>query len=266
MENISQEKTVQAEEPKQKSPITALLIGVTTFLFLTLVAVLLFLFTGLGSMFVSRVENPEVIEVEEQLEENDKEVVALENEGWALYSIPEYRFSVEIPSYAMMQELGVEEKDVYSYWSIKQSEDPFVEHFDLHWYSDINGDLLRVVQLSFYPFSIPESVACGQGCVREHSITVYIFDDSKTFSEIKELYIKELTEVNDSEMTGAEFEETEKWGYDTLHFTEISPGGEVSGYVLNTGERTYHLSYFLSETPEESLEVAQKVLGSMKFE
>jgi hypothetical protein len=268
MENTPQEKTPQLKEQKNKGTITGLLVGIIVFLFLAMVGILLFVFTDLGSTLHNQVDVEEGTEtgVKDQNEEEDTEVVVLENEGWALYSIPEYGFSVEVPTYSISQELGIEDEQVDSYWEVKQSSEPFFVDFENLWFSSLHDSLVRTVFLSFYPLEIPESIAGGQGYVQEHNITIYILEDDKAFDEIKQDYIKVLQEQDDNEEMGAEYEEVNKWGCDALSFHLIDPGAEMYGYLLSNGEYTYHVSYFFSESPEQSFEIAQKVLDSMKFE
>jgi hypothetical protein len=271
MENTVQEQVAQPKEPKKKGSTTGVLVGILTFLVLLLATVAVVAFTDLEETIldIDTAQDTSIDEQEDNLVEEveeDVEVVTVDNEGWGLYTAPEYGFSVEVPTYKLEQEFGPEDEDLVSYWEVSQSDESFVGDLSRYWFGKINDELLTNIDVKFFPTRIPESAACGQGCLSEHSITVFVFDDNRTYEEVKEEYVLALTEVDNEETRGAEFEEMTKWGYETLSFRVISPGGESSGYVLNNGEETYHINYYLNETPEESFEVAQKVIDSMKFE
>jgi hypothetical protein len=167
MENTPKEKAPQPKEPKKKGSITGLLVGVIVFLFLTMVGILLFVFTDLGNTLYNQVKveegtQTEVGEQEETEDIEDIEIVSLENEGWALYSIPEYGFSVEIPSTSEYHN----EFDQYMRWEISRSK-----------INKFSQDSLEQIHLDYYPSGFsPQAGGCGQGCHGEIQITVNYYD------------------------------------------------------------------------------------------
>lgn len=182
---------------------------------------------------------------------------SLDNTGWALFSLPAYDFSVEMPSYTMTQKIGTE--NVGSAWKA--------------WHSaTVNGDslypnYLHTVNLAFYPLYIPEGTGCGQGCVQEHTIAVNIYknDGSKDLNAVKSTYsanwTPKLSSAND--LTGSV---VTKWGMNVWEFTAAREGGSTKGYLVVTKSYVYEISYFFSTTPVASSQIALQVFDSMKFE
>jgi hypothetical protein len=267
MENIPNQEVVEPKEKKQSCTTKFLLGVVITLLIIGISIVILYFFTDLKD-WISCTNDESTEIIEEETEDDVVEEVTLENEGWGLFSLPEYLFTVEIPTYTITQKLGEYQEDISSFWTVKHNEKGFYVDAGESWYAQIHDELVDIVSLSFFPIRLPESVACGQGCVKEQSITVYIFEDSKPFNEIKAEYISSINDLNDSDedIFTITTEDENKWGYETLKFHIVSPGGESSGYLLSNGEYSYHISYYFSSSPEESFEVAEKVLDSMKFE
>lgn len=182
--------------------------------------------------------------------------VSVDNEGWALFNVPEYKFSVELPSYQIKQQIG--EEEVASVWKA--------------WHSaSLNGlpsysDYLHSVNISFYPLYIPEGTGCGQGCVKEHTFRVEIYSNkgSKDLTSIKE-QVDATWKTSYDENANLTWESSSKWGKDVWKFHAQLIGGSVNGYLVVTKDYVYDITYFISDNPAESAQVAQKVLDSMKF-
>lgn len=184
--------------------------------------------------------------------------INLENSGWSLYSLPEYGFSMEIPSYTMTAKIGTE--DVASVWKVGHSTT------NSRGYS-LYSDYLHSVNATFYPTYIPEGTGCGQGCVKEHSIYVNIHENkgSKEISEVKDIYYanwKKSISTTEGTMEGSI---VSKWGMNVWSFKEEMIGGTSKGYLIATKGYVYEIKYYFSTEPAISAQTAQKVLDSIKF-
>jgi hypothetical protein len=192
--------------------------------------------------------------------DSDKDCkVAVTNSGWALFSLPEYNFSVEIPTYTLMQTLGGE--SVESYWKVWHTANISSTgnyHYD---------NYVHTVYANFLPSYIPANASgCGEGCFNEDTIYVDIFKNvgGKDINVVKPVFITNLTNSGVGNITGSI---ESKWGLNVWHFTgEYGSGSGLSGYLVVTKDYVYDISYLLSTTPADSYAVAQKVFDSMKFE
>lgn len=191
--------------------------------------------------------------------------VGVTNTGWALFALPKYNFSVEVPSYTMIQKLpettseGTTNVDIQSVWTFRHEESTKTSFLNNYVHS---------AWLSFYPVRIPEGLGCGQGCVKEHDITVDIFQNSGKL-DLNGAITQYMTNWNakygGDEEIKINGDVTTKWGVSVWKYTQQLIGGTENGYVVVTNDYIYEVSYFISETPAESYQVALKVLDSMKF-
>jgi hypothetical protein len=184
--------------------------------------------------------------------------VALDNAGWVLFNVPSYKFSVEIPSYGMTQEIGTE--NVGSVWKAWHST-------SLNGMPSLYSDYLHSVNITFYPLYIPEGTGCGQGCVDEHNFRIDIYNNKggKDLVSVKNQINTAWKALYDQEAT-LTWESSNKWGKDVQKFNASLIGGYEDGYLVVTKDYVYDITYFISASPAESYQVAQKVLDSMKFE
>lgn len=257
-----EEKTV-IKEPKMVSK--APLIILSTFLTL-LVLGLAVLVVGVKSnwdfkSFDIKTLFSKVATVEEQ-----EEVVAeVTNEGWGIFKLPDYKFSVEIPDYKYKQSLGVgnDKQDVYSFWEVKHSTK--IEGQGTY-YED--SAYLETVTVSFYPMSLPQSVACGQGCVNEHHISVDIYENNSEdeFAAIKKVWEDDYKDTYELDSMGSYSGEiVNKWGLDVWKYEAEFIGGDEEGYFIVTEDFIYHMFYYLAQSPKASNDIALLVLDSMSF-
>jgi hypothetical protein len=196
--------------------------------------------------------------------EGKESVLTLENAGWALFSMPEYEYSVELPSYSISQKLGTAQQNVSSFWTSGIVVDT-TEHYI--------SSYVKTVNLSFAPEVIPDGVNCGDGCLNEHSINVAIFEnkgDIKEVSALKDSYTQQWTKANkeDSEagVVSLKTETATKWEKSVVKYTLQTPSMEYTGYLVLGTDYIYDVKGSFSSTPVESYEISQKVLDSMKFE
>ncbi|MDD3474989.1 MAG: hypothetical protein PHP08_03795 [Candidatus Dojkabacteria bacterium] len=272
MENTPKREVVQPKEKKQSNSIVGLLVGVVSFLFLLVILGIIFIFTDLGNSLIEKVQEIKNVEsVEEKtLEEEtpETEEVTLENEGWSLYSIPEYGFSVEIPGTSVYNS----EFDQYMRWEVSRGKE----------YSS-EKDSLDSLHINYYPSGFsPDARGCGQGCNGELQIAVYIYDKETQYNlaEVKIDKQEELDNWNGmwEEDEGYEAVVLEDYVKDPDPFNDsfwcvnlpkIADGNfrecyiETNGYLIEI----IHTGLNSSESGTDSMNTElYNILKSMKFE
>lgn len=192
--------------------------------------------------------------------ENNCDLTAT-NSGWALFSLAEDDFSVEIPNYWPKLTLGGEQVDYK--WAFKPYQSVS---------TDITGllpDYLDSVSISFMPSYLPSSVACGGFCVKQHEmiINIYANKSGKSLNEIGYAYVANWTKLNSDEIINiADLGNAKKWGRDVATYRKNFIETSYDVYLVVTKNFVYEVSYHISSDPTESQTVGQKVLDSMKFE
>jgi hypothetical protein len=184
--------------------------------------------------------------------------VNTDNDGWVLFNVPDYKFSVEIPSYGMKQKIG--EEEVWSAWKAWHTT-------NLNGAPSLYSNYLHSVNVNFYPLYIPEGTGCGQGCVDEHvfRVDIYSNEGEKSLTSVKD-QIDAKWKTTYDENARITWTSANKWGRNVLKFDVQLIGGSEEGYLVVTKDFVYDITYYMSTTPAESLQVAQKLLDSMKFE
>lgn len=258
-----EEKTV-IQEPKKvsKAPLAILI----TFLVLLILG-LVVLVVGIKSNWefksfdIKTLFTKEVTEVEEEKEVN--------NEGWGLFKLPQYNFSVEVPNYKYKQTLGTgnDKRDVYSYWSVRHAERASADEEEPYY---IKEDYVNSAGIFFYPTDLPDSVACGQGCVNEHFIAIDIYEnkgskDLESAKTILEANLNDRFELETMDGTSLEGKVIEKWGMNVWEYSMEFIGGNMDGYLVVTNDHVFHMMYYLAQSPKASFDIANIVLDSMKF-
>lgn len=215
---------------------------------------------------LSQKGNTEKIVKEEDTVNPKEETTLLKNEGWAFYSIPKFGLSVEIPEYRFKQTLGsgLEEQEIYSYWTVKYSETGLDALDSLKYTS---SDYKGTVNINFYPSYIPPSHGCGQGCVKEHSISIDVYQNlgAKTFVQASPVIVTNLEKEYKTEDSSYTWKEIKNWGINVGQYTLQMAGGGYEGYFVVKDKYIYDISYFFSSSPKESADIAQKVLDSILF-
>ncbi len=188
--------------------------------------------------------------------------VALDNKGWALFSLPDYEFSVEVPSYTATQKLGG--YDVDYKWTYEQG----VETVNIFLPLD---DYVRTVKMSYYPENIPADaeVGGGGGSLNEHSIKVNIIQNKahKSVLDVSKQYKDNFdTEIGDGGEVKLTGEIANKWGMNVWSYVADYIESKGNGFLVVTDNYIYDISYHISTEPVASVQIAQKILDSMKFE
>lgn len=204
------------------------------------------------------------------VEEEQEDAEEVNNEGWGIFKLPDYAFSVEIPDYKYKQSLGVgnDKRDVNSYWSVRHAERTGEDDEEPYY---ILSDYKDSVGLFFYPTDLPDSVACGQGCVNEHffDIDIYENSDKKDLAGAKAILEENLDDrfeiSNNAAESSYEGEITQKWGMDVLEYHMEFIGGDMDGYLVVTEDFVYHIMYYLAQSPKASNDIALLVIDSMSF-
>lgn len=188
--------------------------------------------------------------------------VSVDNEGWSLFSVPEYELSVEVPTYTMEQKIGTE--DVTSQWKAWFNDYYIGDHL-------LSEQYLGTLSVYFYPSYIPEGTGCGAGCVKENTIRVDVYDNEaqKSLAAVVEEFTESWNSMYSEDilfdaatLTG---KNTTKWNIPVYEYTSQRPGGSTLGFLVVGSKYIYVLSDFFSTSPSESIEIAQKVLDSIKF-
>jgi len=194
----------------------------------------------------------------------------LDNGGWGLFSLPQYGFGVEIPTYKMLSMPGIDSaQNIYSYWDVKHA-DYAPDAFDISWYGKVHSDLEHHVRIEFFPSRIPDNFGCGQGCVKEHVFDIYIFenDGNENYEQVKKKYIDIFSVFYpaDNEYGTESHKDSIKWGKNVLEYTIVGIGGSSKGYIVIMDKYIFNILYYIDSSVVESQQIAQRVLDSMKFE
>mgnify|MGYP001150591245 CR=1 FL=1 len=177
MENTSKQEVVQPKEKKQSNSIVGLLVGVVSFLFLLVILGIIFIFTDLGNALVDKVQeikNVESVERETEEESAGVEEVTLDNDGWSLYSIPEYGFSVEIPDTTEAIEYDKDDNlFVNKRWEIARMDMPDGSMRD-------NSEIVEEINIDYSPTYLPRALQeCAPKCTGDFYITMYIYNTTE---------------------------------------------------------------------------------------
>lgn len=188
--------------------------------------------------------------------------VSVDNEGWALYSLPEYGFSIEIPSYD--NTFDVFGDKIYYKWGST--------HYDG---SDkgmtaegLLDNYLHSTHISFSPTEITENLICEAFCPNEHTYTIDIYANTgeRTLQQVSESYYSNWNKLVADEMNGITNKGiSEKWNMNVSEYTKNVGTGSWSGYIVVSKDFVYDVYYHIDPETTESQSYGQKVLDSMKF-
>ncbi len=236
-----------------------------------IVGVLLFLILLAGGFFVYKqffaTETPEdpsfkpqtTFGEDDQGREIEEVTYGTDKVTWTLYNLHEYNFSAELPDYTMEQIVPSHEEKVVSNWSVKL--------VDLE--NTLYPNYITTANIIFFPENSEELFACGQGCAQEHSINVSIFknEGAKSIDDIKNLFLDNLEKSAEDQYDMAlTSKEQTKWDHQVVSFEyNDMMGTNQKGYILSNSTFVYIIEYFISSTPKESFDIANKVLDSFEF-
>jgi len=254
-----EEKTIVEETPRVSKAGGGIL---SLFLFLVILG-LAFVIFGYNTKWTYKDFNFNDIFVPPVVEKTEEETRDVKNEGWALFTLSQYNFSVEVPDYKLKQKF--DGQDVYSYWNITHAQEYYEQslYYDKTLYEDS-------VEVIFFPKNLPDSVACGQGCVNEHYINVDIYrnDGKKDLTTVQKAIEANLDKGFDfeGEMDAMyDGELVTKWDKQVWSFSIEFVGGSNDGYIVVTEDFVYYINYYFSNSPTESESTAQRVLDSIAF-
>lgn len=188
--------------------------------------------------------------------------IDVDNEGWALYSLPEYGFSIEIPDNTEKYNFSGDE---ISYRWGTNHYDGIASDFVLE---GLLTNYVHSARVSFSPTQYTENLICEAHCQYEHEFTVNIYTNAegKTLEQVSSTYYDNWTSKYSDEMNGITNKGlTEKWGMDVSEYTKNIGTGSWSGYIVVSGEYIYDVEYHINPESAESQTIGQKVLDSMKF-
>jgi len=269
VDSISSIEQVDTPIQKKKSKAFPIIVGI-----------LLLLILGMGGYYVYKeyfaekeVVDESPIPTEEEEDASNIDVseytdIILTHDGWGLFSLPQYGLSVEVPSYTMVRPESYYDEETKLYRDVKWSWTAKISDYKNSFYPNY----LTTALLSFYPESADDLFNCGGGCADEHYINVFIFsnEESKSLSEVKDVYFANVMsngEENNFVPTITQKEET-MWGHKVISFTETTPSDmdEIIGHIVVNSKFVYLVQYYLSDSPEESHAIGQKVIDSFEFE
>ncbi len=188
--------------------------------------------------------------------------VNVDNEGWALYSLPEYEFSIEIPSYDNTFDIFGDK--IYYKWGSTH-----YDGSDKGLTADgLLDSYLHSADISFHPTQITENLICEAFCPNEHSYTIDIYSNTgeRTLQQVSESYYSNWNKLVADEMNGITNEGiSEKWNMNVSEYTKNVGTGSWNGYIVVTKDFVYDVYYHIDPETTESESYGQKVLDSMKF-
>jgi len=194
----------------------------------------------------------------------EKETEGVKNVGWALFSLPQYKFSVEIPDYNLKQKIYGQGL-VLSNWGVSFATEYYERYiyYDATLYEDS-------IEIMFYPRNLSEIVTCGQGCVNEHFIYIQFYrnEGKKDLETVRKIIEANPYEEIDS---GGEFggtykgEVSTRWDRQVWSFSTEFARSSGDGYIVVTDDFVYYIEYSFSDLPTESRDIAEKVLDSITF-
>lgn len=178
------------------------------------------------------------------------------NTGWALFSLPEIKFSAEIP--ADLIEFDFNGTELTSRWITAQfssSEHKFTGF----------GPYVKSVSIRFSPFSYNEVVCGGPGCAGESFIDVDVFKNTanKTLDELWTVF--ESSPSDPDGMDKIKGTKDTKWGVPVYKYTQGSVYGEFPGYLLVKNGFVYQVTYILSPSPTAAHTSGEKIVEFMQF-
>lgn len=280
MENTPKQEVVQPKEKKQSNSIVGLLVGVVSFLFLLVILGIIFIFTDLGNSLIEKVQeikNVESVE-EETLEEEtpETEEVTLENEGWSLYSIPEYGFSVEIPNTTYEMEYD-KDKNLFvnERWEIARMDIPDGSMRG-------NTEIIEEISIKYRPTYLPEALqVCSPKCTGDLYITMFVYNKTEDKNLDKIIAEKEaqFDDFVDSYPGDIDISWEDYYKYDNTisegAWCVVMPnmaGDDANDCYVETNDRLFEIMYegdsrvsgdFLDI---QTFQEAEKIVNSMKFE
>ncbi|KKP78082.1 MAG: hypothetical protein UR73_C0004G0003 [candidate division WS6 bacterium GW2011_GWF1_35_23] len=193
------------------------------------------------------------------------------NTGWALYSLPKYGFSVEIPKYILKYNVSINDDaksntaSVVNTWNASNNLGT-TEKDMLGLYPDFLDEI--VVNFTHFHILGEKGELCEGLCNGESAVWVYIYKNtgSKDINDVQSVYLTNWNKSLDKEVNNIKGSFTTKWEREVWGYTWAALIEERKGYLVATKDYVYDVQYIFSDTPKASYDIALKVLDSLKFE
>lgn len=264
------------DSPKINNPKFPILLLPFILIILLLITVILGLSSNWEFKEFNIKKDSPIQEVEESSKEeiSDEEIVLNENKQnqWYKLYLPEYKVSLSYPGYVLKADYSypdsVEKAYGYSKWTI-DTENSCKDSF----FTELFTGCVYTIFLDFSLFTEPqETPACGAYCLNEQDITIYIYQNRSNLNieQIKTEFIKNSIYSEIETENTVEIKDVEKSGVQTFTFFKepIGEGGPLNGYVTSSNGYIYVVKYWVNAADEyqETMDVAQQILDSIKFE
>jgi hypothetical protein len=239
-------KSVEMKERK-----CSLLIPLLVLFFLSLTVAGVVFFTDLEDRLVTSLFN-NVVTYENTFVVMEEDTLV--NEGWSLYSIPEYGFSMEIAN--TYEEDDNENPTGYWYWVISH------KSYDESEQATYDG-VTMIDEYHFYytPINRPESVQdIDPDSIR---VMVYDYEEEVDLEDLKSDIQNDYDEEGPTILLSTEIEE--RWGKDVLKTRTEFEGVHLSYRFLDDG-KMYLVSIFESSEFDDPTSDYSKMIESIKFE
>lgn len=176
--------------------------------------------------------------------------------GFAIFSVPELKVTIEVPDHTMAQD--IEGQEILSTWDTRLWQVDYKQHLYFNNYE-------KTISSYFFPTYIPEGAGFGRGGVKESSIDIHVFGNKSnlTLEQARDRYLEKFQEETqgDGTVTG---EIKTKWNERTYEFKMTSSGGSLDGNLLVKNGKIYQITYFVAGTGDAN-RYSQRVINSIKF-
>lgn len=265
-EEIKMVETKNINIAKKLSPITIIILFI--FLLIPIAGFFFFRFNNDGTESVktticnnTQCPTKEKCDFSKQGEEVIPVALKPVNTGWAIFSDPAIKVSIEIPNFS--KAVLKPESDTLSSWIAGILT-------RLTYVPDEFPNYVKGINASFYPQSTSDLNGGGPGSFAEHSISINVYTntENKTLEDIKTSFAtKERFAFGEGGGTTifATVKVENKWGEEVCSYSYKSTEYTANGYLVVKNGFIYDVSYFFSDRDAESLSVAQEVLNSIKF-
>lgn len=281
VETVMPEKPVVEKMEKKPSKMNGMIIGMVTLVFCLVVGLSYYVLKDNGVDLLALGKQTDTTTEEdtddtttteedntdttvcEKTETTTKDcTVVLDNAGWELYSIPEYDFSVEIPTYSLRITDGSEK--IPFRWETWFDTSPMYD--SSHEWLYLLDNKVGTFSAEFLPKFSPNYTSD----MSTHLIYVNIYEntDKKSLESIITSYRSAWEEEyvdSDIKSTALKGNIISKYNTNVWNFEFLITWGTWNGYLVSNDKYIYEVKYHLGSTPTESYQIALKVIDSMKF-
>ena len=274
MDNISNTSTVQSDRVERVYTNFGVLKVVFIFvLILVILGVLSVLWILKGASFMPEEIRQLVLdtivctvcESGEDEEDTDKTTLSLENQGWTLYSYPDYNFKVELPTNSYFSPSHNDSSQYRYVWSIYIYDLTPPEPEEVRY---AFPNLSKKIVISYLPISFPD-VYTEIDYFGGTTIYVNFFEKGNlnTIEEVESDFAQKVANWQESSPLDDEYTKEFKtvYGYQGFDYSYLTIMFKEEGTLLLTDQYIVQISTTLNFTDGEDLEITNKVLDSMEF-